>query len=252
MARGKISKIFLYICVRMNEKLSSNQIKLIHSLAKSKGRRDTGLFIVEGEKCCAELLESDYEVVATYRRDEIGEQTMSRISALDSPSPILCVAKIPEKEAVSVSSGLCLALDGVRDPGNLGTIIRIADWFGISRIYASEDTVDQYNPKVVQSTMGAVFRNKVYYCNISELCREFRAAGKMVAGTFMNGDNIYQAQLPAEGLLVMGSESFGVSDAVAALVDRRLHIPSYSIGKGSESLNVAIATAICVSEFKRR
>lgn len=236
----------------MKESLSAAQIRTIRSLATKKGRNETGLFVVEGEKIVAEALDSGLEVVSVYRRDEIGENTMSRISALDSPSPVLAVLRIPKNEKPVVEEGLCLALDGIRDPGNLGTILRIADWFGISRIYASEDTVDQFNPKVVQSTMGAILRHRVCYCNIPQLCRDFRSSGRQVYGTFMQGDNIYKADLQPEGLIVMGSESFGISPETAQEVSCRLHIPSFAKGKGAESLNVAVATAITVSEFKNR
>lgn len=236
----------------MQEKLSAAQIRTIHSLSTKKGRKENGMFVVEGEKIVAEALESGLEVLAVYRRDEIGENAMSRISALDSPSPVLAVVRIPKPEVPKVESGLCLALDGVKDPGNLGTIIRIADWFGISKVYASPESVDQFNPKVVQSTMGAILRHRVCYCDIPQLCRDYRAAGRQVMGTFMDGENIYSRELPAEGLIVMGSESFGISPETAQEVSCRLHIPSFAVGKGAESLNVAVATAITVSEIKSR
>ena len=233
-------------------KLTSAEIKSVKALGSKKFRDIEGLFVVEGEKMVAEALESGFKIEKLYRRDEIGEQQMSRISSLDSPSPVLAVIRKAEPKPAVAGKGLFLALDSVRDPGNLGTIMRIADWFGIDGIFASEDTVDQYNPKVVQASMGAVFRKTVVYCDLTALCRSFREAGLPVYGTFLDGSDIYQAELKAEGLIVMGSESFGISKKVGANVDSRIKIPSYSVGPGAESLNVAVATAVTVAEFKRR
>ncbi|MBO4571312.1 MAG: RNA methyltransferase [Bacteroidales bacterium] len=234
--------------------LSKNGIKLIKSLSQKKFRDQEGLFTVEGEKMVAEALASDFEVVSVYRTSEIGEEAMSRITALSSPSPALAVVRIPAPEAFVPTAGeLVLALDSLRDPGNLGTIIRLADWFGIRTVLASRDTVDIYNPKVVQATMGAIFRVRFIYCDLPETLSLCRAAGLPVYGTFLDGENIYGSALSADGVIVMGSESNGISPAVEALVDRRLYIPPYpASGTGSESLNVAIATAITCSEFRRR
>ncbi len=231
-------------------KISTEEMKRIRSLATKKGRRENGLFIVEGEKMVAEAQASGLDVKAIYRRDDIGDEAMARISCLDTPPPCLAVVAIPTPAEARPAEGLCLALDGVRDPGNLGTILRIADWFGIERIYASPDSVDQFNPKVIQSTMGAILRRQVCYCDIAELCRAFRAEGREVLGTFMSGENVYTKALPANPLLVMGSESHGISEAVERECPGRLTIPRFT-PEGSESLNVAVATAIFVSEFKR-
>ncbi|MBQ2103841.1 MAG: RNA methyltransferase, partial [Bacteroidales bacterium] len=178
---------------------------------------------------------------------------MARISQLSSPSPVLAVVKAKPLSAPAETSGLCLALDGIRDPGNFGTIIRLADWFGVDVIYASPDCVELYNPKTVQATMGAIFRKKVVYCDIPELCRRFRKAGLKVYGTFLDGEDIYAQPLSKEGLIVMGSESQGISPEVGKEVDGRLFIPSFSGGAPTaESLNVAVATAVTLSEFRRR
>lgn len=233
-------------------KLTQSEIKSIKSLSRKKFRDDSGLFVVEGEKMVSEALASDFEVVRVLRRDEIGEEQMSRISSLDSPSPVLAVVRMARPRPAAPGKGLWLALDSVRDPGNLGTIMRTADWFGVEGIYASPDTVDQYNPKVVQASMGAVFRKSVVYCDIPALCRSFSQAGIPVCGTFLDGDDFYAADLRADALLVMGSESFGISPEVAAECTSRLRIPSYSKGPGAESLNVAVATAVAVAEFRRR
>lgn len=236
----------------MDNKLSANHMKAIRSLSSKKYRDQAGMFVVEGEKMVSEALESDYQVVEVWRRDEIGYDAMARISQLSTPSPVLAVVKAKPLKDDIVCGGLCLALDGVRDPGNFGTIIRLADWFGADVIYASEDSVELYNPKTVQATMGAIFRKKVVYCDIPQLCRRFKEAGLPVYGTFLDGEDIYGQTLSKEGLIIMGNESAGVSEAVAAEVDRRLLIPSFSKGPTAESLNVAVATAITLSEFRRR
>ena len=231
--------------------VSNNEIKELRSLREKKYRDSLGLFVVEGEKMVAEAMESGLEVMSVYRRDEVGDKVMERISSLTTPSPVLAVVRRPAP-AVPSPGGLCLALDAVRDPGNLGTIMRIADWFGIDAIYASRDTVEAFNPKVIQASMGAVFRKQIIYCGLPELCRTFRAAGFQVFGTFLDGEDIYTCTLPSEGLIVMGNEADGVSVEVAAEASRRLTIPSFAKGRGAESLNVAVAAAVTVSEFRRR
>ena len=236
----------------MDNILSAKHIKAIRSLSSKKYREETGLFVVEGEKMVSEALESDFQVVEIWRRDDIGYDAMSRISQLSSPSPVLAVVKAKSLKDDGGCGGLCLALDGIRDPGNFGTIIRIADWFGVDVIYASEDSVELYNPKTVQASMGAVFRKKVVYCDIPELCRRFKGAGLPVYGTFLDGEDIYGKVLSREGLVIMGNESAGISPNVAKEVDQRLFIPSFSSGPTAESLNVAVATAVTLSEFRRR
>lgn len=231
--------------------LSKAQIKTIRSLREKKFREELGLFVVEGDKMVQEALASGFEVVQVLRESEEGAPTMERLSSFSSPPPSIAVVKIPENQQVdTVSDGLCLALDGVRDPGNMGTIIRLADWFGVSAIYASEDCVELYNPKVVQATMGAIFRKKVIYCDLKSLCEKFQKAGRQVIGTFLEGENIYSSEIPSDPLIVMGNEANGISPAVARLVSRKINIPSFD--SAAESLNVAIATAITVSEVRRR
>lgn len=200
-----------------------------------------------------EAMESGFEVLEVYRRDEIGWNAMERISAQSSPSPVLAVVRQRQCEFPDIAKGLYVALDSVRDPGNLGTIIRLCDWFGVDAIFASEDTVELYNPKVVQSTMGAIFRKKVVYCDLDALCDRFLSAGRRIFGTFLDGDNIYAGTLAQDGLIVMGNESNGISAQIAAKVTDSLFIPSFAGGAPTaESLNVAIATAITLSEFRRR
>jgi len=242
--------------------LSKNEIKTVTSLSTKKGRSEQGLFVVEGEKMVAEALSSGFKVRKVYRSDEIGEDAMKKITMLSSPSPALALVEMPvydeaETEAAIRAAvegkALALALDAVRDPGNLGTIMRIADWFGIDIIFASHDTADLFNPKVVQATMGAIFRKKVIYCDLPALCDRFLSAGMQVYGTFLEGDVIYGMQLEKSGLIVMGNEARGISAEVGAKVSRKLFIPSFPGDvPTAESLNVAIATAITCSEFRRR
>lgn len=246
--------------------ISANEIKRVRSLSDKKFRDRYGLFCVEGEKMVDEALRSGFDVETVYRKDEIGEEQMSRISSLSSPSPVLAVVRKPQDINLSSDSalsgalgrsGLYLALDTIRDPGNLGTILRVADWFGIDAVFAAPDTVDVFNPKVVQATMGAIFRVKFHYAEIPALCRAAVSAGGNVYGTFLDGSDMYEKQLntgkDSPSVIVIGNESNGISDEVAGLVSDRLYIPPYPKNDtGSESLNAAVATAITVAEFRRR
>ena len=246
--------------------LSSNQIKFIRSLSQKKFRQETGLFVAEGEKIVNEALASKFKVQAVYRTSEIGEDCMKRISNLATPSPVLAVIEQMTGDLTFSSSklfsslenakkdSLYLALDGVKDPGNLGTIIRLADWFGIDAIFASPESVEMYNPKVVQSTMGAIFRKPVIYADLHQVVDTFTQAGLPVYGTFLDGKNLYktEARNAKNGLIVMGSESFGISKELESKITSKLLIPPYPAdAQTSESLNVAIATAIICSEFRR-
>ena len=246
--------------------ISNNEIKRVKALQQKKVRDAEGLFIVEGEKMVQEAADSPFDVIQVYHRNEIGEDAMGRISALASPSPVLAVVKKPADMYVDdvahlapvlKEGGLYLALDTIRDPGNLGTILRIADWFGIKAVFAAKDTVDVFNPKVVQSTMGAIFRVKMHYVDLPELSRMVLGMGGKVYGTFLDGRNMYERELDngsvSPSVIVIGNESEGISPAMAELVSDRLYIPPYPADQpGSESLNAAIATAITVAEFRRR
>ena len=231
--------------------LTNAEIKSIRSLREKKFRDELGLFTVEGEKSVAEALASSFEVVRVLRAEDIGASAMERISQCATPSPVLAVVRMPKEDRLAeLPDGLALALDSVRDPGNFGTILRIADWFGVSQVFASPDSVETFNPKTVQASMGSVFRVRVARCDIAALCAEFSSAGRRVYGTVLDGENIYSARLAADGLVVMGNESNGISAEVARRLDSRLRIPSF--GGGAESLNVAVATAVTLSEFRRR
>lgn len=231
--------------------ISTREIKNVKALSSKKFRDASGLFTVEGEKLVAEALESDFEVLQVWRRDEIGEEAMSRISALSTPSPVLAVLRQKPVAPPPPAQGLCLALDAIRDPGNLGTILRIADWFGVRTVFLSEDCVEPYNPKAIQASMGSIFRVRTVTADLPELCRLVRSAGEHVYGTFLDGRDLYREPLGAAGLVVMGNEAAGIRPAVAAEVDARLFIPAFG-GSRAESLNVAAATAVTLSEFRRR
>ena len=243
------------------KQITNREIKLVRSLSSKKGRDESGLFVVEGEKMVSEALKSRFEVEAVYRREETGEEVMSRISSLSSPSPVLAVVKKPASvesgEYELPDRGLFLALDSIRDPGNLGTIIRIADWFGIKSVLASRDTVELFNPKVVQATMGAIFRVDFHYVDLEKFASDVLKSGGKVYGTFLDGKDIYSRELETglerPGVIVIGNEANGISPGMAALVSDRLYIPPYPADDpGSESLNAAVATAVTVAEFRRR
>ena len=251
----------------MDNRLTSARIKEIRSLQQKKFRAETSLFVVEGEKMVQEALSSGFEVDSVWRREEIGEVNISRISFLSSPSPILAVLKQKNysPEDIDLKKGwLYLLLDGVKDPGNMGTIIRLADWFGVSAVFCSEDCVELYNPKTVQSTMGAIFRVKVCYSPLKHIIEIAEEKGIHAFGTFLDGqpvsEGFYRGIAPG-GLVVLGSESFGISQTVSALIPKERHIliPSYDkegkvlkAGSGSESLNVATACAAILSLIRAR
>ena len=240
--------------------VSKNQIKLITSLQQKKYRKQEQLFFAEGVKVVQELLHSNFELqdLFTTKQDfltvpknkvhAISEVELKKISALTTPNTCLAVFKIPKVKEM-VEKGLIVALDDVRDPGNLGTIIRLCDWFGIETLFCSEESVDIYNPKVVQATMGSISRVNVVYGNLETFLSQTKLP---IFGTFMDGKNIYQEDLPKEGIIIMGNEANGISTSVEKLVSERIAIPRFGNLQVTESLNVATATAIILSEFKRK
>ena len=246
--------------------ISKNKIKYIRSLELKKNRNKEGKFVAEGFKVVDDLLALQPAdlIVATQEWlhgkhlaaqtevIEVTEEELKKVSFLQHPQQVLAVFRQAQDGDFSINTQeLSLALDGVQDPGNLGTIIRIADWFGITHIYCSQDTADVYNPKVVQATMGSIARVKVEYGNLLALV-ESLPADVPVYGTLLDGDNIYQQQLENRGLIVMGNEGKGISPALTKKVNRRLLIPNFPEGRATaDSLNVAIATAITCSEFRR-
>ncbi|MUP44310.1 RNA methyltransferase [Gramella sp. BOM4] len=240
--------------------VSKNQIKLIKSLSQKKFRNKHNLFVVEGTKGIEEFLNSDFELYSLFSYEnsfevssekwfEIDENSLKKISFLANPHGGLAIFKIPETTEI-VFTGLLLALDGVRDPGNLGTIIRLCDWYGIDHLLCSQDTVDCYNPKVVQASMGSLTRVKLRYVDLPQFLKEHNDLP--VFGTLLEGENIYSKELPDNGIIVMGNEANGISEEIKALVTRKLNIPQFGKNQETESLNVATATAIVLSEFRRR
>ncbi len=239
--------------------LSKNEIKRVKQLEQKKFRKELGLFVAEGPKVVGDLLRHGYRpqrIFATkgYQRpvsleiNEITDDELRKISFLQHPQQVLAVFPIPSA-LPTLHSPLSLALDGVQDPGNLGTIIRIADWFGIDTIYCSTDTADAWNPKVVQATMGSIARVNIIYTDLEELLKKTTLP---VYGTLLDGENLYTQELAAEGIIVMGNEGNGISEKIRSFISHRLFIPNYRQGDTAESLNVAIATAITCAEFRRR
>lgn len=250
--------------------LSKGKLKYIRSLELKKNRKEELAFVAEGPKVVGDLfghfpcklLVATGKWLATQKNiqaNEIIEVTadeLSRASFLKTPQDVLAVFSYTEYTydiASIISDELCLALDDVQDPGNLGTIIRLADWFGIKHIFCSPGTVDIYNPKVIQATMGAVARVQLHYTPLPEvlICASKHNIPRY--GTFLDGTNIYEESLSVNGIIVMGNEGKGIGAKVEQYVSHRLYIPNYPVGnKTSESLNVAIATAITCAEFRRR
>jgi TrmH family RNA methyltransferase len=251
--------------------ISKQNIELIRSLSQKKRRDETGLFVAEGEKIVSDLLKTKLTLSQLYITAETGEiplainemsksiritpKEMERISAFKNPSGVLALFKIPPYQEVDIQiiEGLHLVLDGIQDPGNLGTIIRLADWFGVGHIFCSENCVDRYNPKCVQSTMGAIARVNVHYLSLDELLNRATISLVPVYGTFMDGENLFQTPLPANAFVVMGSEGKGISPGLEPFMTKKLAIPTFPVGNDvPESLNVAVSTAIICAEFRRR
>ena len=237
--------------------LSKSQIKLITSLKQKKYRLQHGFFVVEGVKTITELIHSDFELVTLYttesfnfddtKEEIISKTDLKRVSFLKTPNKALALFKIPNVKNIDLNQ-LIVALDDVRDPGNLGTIIRLCDWFGVTDLVCSYETVDCFNPKVIQATMGSISRVNITYLNLSEFLKENRL---LSFGTFMDGASIYSKALPKKGVLILGNEANGISEEIEKLVTEKLSIPRFGNLRATESLNVATATAIFLSEFKR-
>ncbi len=265
--------------------LTKNQAKFIASLKLKKNREEHGLFIAEGVKIVSDILHSGIKVkqifssrnfqldIFNYQIEviRIKENELKKISALQTPNEVLAVCEMPKHilKPDELRGKLSLVLDTIQDPGNLGTVIRIADWFGIENIICSPDTVEVYNPKVIQATMGSISRVKVHYTELGKFLTSMsewqrsegknqRSKGKSqrenlpmkVYGALLDGENIYPKELTKEGLIIMGNESKGISENILPFITDKISIPNY--GGGAESLNVAIATAVIAAEFKRR
>ena len=242
------------------------EIKLIRSLADKRARDAEGLFVAEGEKLIGELAASQLRIRSIHALDgvlggvagveRVTAAEMERLSLLKTPSSCIAVVEKPHYtlSPEQLCGRLTLALDDVQNPGNMGTIIRLVDWFGIGDVVCSPASADCFNPKVVQATMGAILRVRVHYTDLPQFLAGIRRAGEPVYGTLLEGgSDIYGADLATHGVIVMGNEGRGLSADVAGMLTQRLFIPPYPADRiGSESLNVAIATAVVCAEFRRR
>jgi TrmH family RNA methyltransferase len=250
--------------------LSKALIKRISSYKESKYRNQDKVFVVEGVKVVNELLNSCFEIETicalrqwlddnsksiinkTNNIIEVSGDELKKISSFSTPNQVLAVVKTPSPKEVVFKDKLVIALDQINDPGNLGTIIRIAHWFGIEDIICSENTVDQFNPKTIQSTMGSLFRVNVSYHNLKSYLQNLPKDYPIYGAVVENGENIYEKQVQKHGIIIIGSESHGISNEILPLINNSITIPNFSINQKAESLNASIATGIIVSEFKRR
>lgn len=246
--------------------LSKNKLKYIRSLKEKKYRAEFGTFVAEGHKMVNDLLPfikcqllvatpeflRSTDVANAEEVIEVNDSELAQASFLQNPQQVLAVFYQSENVAdIKIDDELVLALDGIQDPGNMGTIIRLADWYGIHHIFCSQDTVDVYNPKVVQATMGALARVNIHYTDLSDFLT--RNKDLPVYGTFLDGENMYEKKITSDGIIVMGNEGNGIRTEIERLITEKLYIPNYPVGNPtSESLNVAIATAIICAEFRRR
>mgnify|MGYP000871450405 FL=1 len=250
--------------------LSKAEIKRVSSYKEAKYRNQDMVFVVEGVKMVDELIASGFEIERIFgtrkwmddntqkvgsRADEVievGEDELKKISSLITPNQVLAIVKAPTPKDIDFKDRLVIALDQINDPGNLGTIIRIADWFGVEDIICSESTVDQYNPKAIQSTMGSLFRVNISYVNLEATLKTLSKTYPIYGTVVKNGEDIYQTQLKTQGIIIIGSESHGISKEILPLINHPLTIPNFSINQSAESLNASIATGIVLSEFRRR
>jgi TrmH family RNA methyltransferase len=251
--------------------ISRQKIDFIRGLARKKEREMAGCFVAEGEKLVFDLLRTTLILREIYCTQEglsyiqskrmkmeaipVTEKEMERISAFKNPSSVLALFQIPEGKKISDNTfeGINLVLDGIQDPGNLGTIARMADWFGIANLFCSPDCADLYNPKCVQSTMGALARVEVHYLDLSGLLQQATDLKIPVYGTFMAGENLYTTKLAEKALIILGSEGKGISSDLNRFLTKKISIPAYPPGSSElESLNVAVSAAIVCAEFRRR
>ena len=243
--------------------ITKNTIKQIASLRQQKFRKELGLFVVEGRKMVEELLHSNFETVGLYasevllaeypsysKAEIVNEVQMEQMSGQDTPPGILAVVKIPKQGEIKTSSRLILALDGIANPGNMGTLIRTAEWFGIHDVVCSSDCVEPWNPKVVQATMGSLFRVKVWSTDLPNFLKQAKAEDKAVYGALLDGENLFKMQAQPEGILVIGSESHGIRAEILPCITQPITIPRVG-NSATESLNAAVAGAILMAEMTR-
>jgi len=252
--------------------LSKSTIKLINSLSIKKYRQKEEMFLVEGDKITIEVLKSEYQVLKLYGTSEfiskntgiiknaketfvIDPVSLKKASLLKQPQNCLAICKMPANTGISehINGSLSMYIDGVQDPGNFGTIIRICDWFGLTQVFCSPDTVDIYNPKVIQASMGSFCRIQLCYSNFEDVLKLAKKSNISTIGAFMDGSDIYREALPLKALLIVGNEGNGIRPSVKNQISRKITIPTYRLGNNRpESLNVAIATGIICAEFRRQ
>jgi TrmH family RNA methyltransferase len=243
--------------------LTKNTIKQIASLRQQKFRKELGLFVVEGRKMLEELLHSQFETVGLYATEAFladypsfanaeiaSEVQMQQMSGQDTPPGILAVVRIPEQGDIKTSSRFVLALDGIANPGNMGTLIRTAEWFGISDVVCSNDCVELWNPKTVQATMGSLFRVKVWKTDLPVFLQKAKGERKAVYGALLNGEDLFQMPTKLEGIIVIGSESHGIRPGVMPCITHPVTIPRVG-GSATESLNAAVAGGIIIAEMTK-
>lgn len=249
--------------------MNKKQASFVRSLRQEKFRKIFELFIVEGPKVVEEFIKSDFKIDVVYaleewleeniqllnsyqiRYEEITETDLENLSRLKTPNKVVALVKIPPESADINLEGLTLALDDISDPGNLGTIIRIADWYGIKNVICSVDTVDVYNPKVVQASMGSLSRVKLHYLDLKFFLEQCNEAEIPIFGAYLDGENLYDQSLDADGIILVGNESNGISDELSRYVSNKITIPRFS-DSATESLNASVAAGIIVNEFRRQ
>lgn len=241
--------------------ITKNTVKFIQSLKLQKYRNEHQLFVVEGRKMVEELLKSDFETTLLFateryldehelqdpRLETVTEVQMEQMSGQDTPPGLLAVARIPEQKPLA-SKGMVLALDGIANPGNMGTIIRTAEWFGIRQVVCSKDCVELWNPKVIQATMGSVFRMQVTYTDLERFLEDTKTAGKAIYGALLEGTNLFRMTSWEEGVIVIGSESHGIRPGVLPYITHPITIPR-AAGSVTESLNASMATGIILAAY---
>lgn len=249
--------------VLLRNMLTKNTIKQIASLRQQKFRKELGLFVVEGRKMTEELLRSSFETVGLYatevfltdypsfaEAETVSDVQMQQMSGQDTPPGILAVVRIPKQDEIKVSSRIVLALDGIANPGNMGTLIRTTEWFGIQDVVCSSDCVELWNPKVVQATMGSLFRVKVWKTELPLFLQKAKNEGKAIYGALLEGENLFQMKGKPEGIIVIGSESHGIRVDVMPCITHPITIPRVG-DSATESLNAAVAGAILMAEMTR-
>ena len=249
--------------------MTKNEIKTIQSLKQARNRRELGLFAVEGTKLIEELLTSSFIVenifateawieknaqfATTLRYENVSGKQMEQMSGMVTPPGILAIARIPRYDIIpeDAKNNIIIALDGINDPGNLGTIIRTADWFGIKNIVCSHDTADYWQQKTIQSAMGSIFRTKIIDCELISFLSKVKSLNIPIFGALMQGKNIFSKETPQNGIIVIGSESHGIKQETLPFITDPIHIPHIN-GSKTESLNAAVAAAIIMAEFSRK